>query len=651
MIHVSTLILRSSFWVLLLTLSTSLHAAMLHVDQANPNASDSAKGTLEQPFKTINAAAQIATKGDTVIVHPGVYREHVAPGKTDSGVTYISAVRHRAYIKGSDVWTPQWKPVADHEDVYVAPLEASLFTGRRNPFLRTISVSSKDKSTEARPVADDAAQWPITLGQLFVDGMPMTQVTTLKQLYDTPATWIVGQQGDTLLLHLPGHLRKIQAGTIELTTRDRVFAPSRRALRDIIIEGFIFEHCANQGPFPQVGMISTRTGKNWIIRDNIIRYAKTVGIDIGSETWGVSALVDTDDDQKRIMIGGGNQVLNNIIEDNGLCGVAGWNTGGSVIRGNIVRRNNRLGFESKINASWEEAGGIKVHAFNGGVIEGNLVIDNDGPGIWIDNGYKGARISRNFVSGSLGKGIFVELGEGRMLIDNNVVCYTRNYSNFYAGDGIYSHDASDLVITNNLLYHNARYGILGQVVSGRTLGKDKHAVETSNHQILGNMFIGNNVAAISMPFAGKQSRNNTSDYNVFIGSNEKLRIHTNHGRVKQDVIGDAYTQAVVSQKDSEVQPQPTAHWIKDRRLDLASWQKVMKQDQHSIEVPTCRMIIASGEVTMTVMEAASTWTLPMPNVEGVTRDYFARTMGDESIAGPFGKIEPGHNRWILWPVR
>ncbi len=238
-----------------------------------------------------------------------------------------------------------------------------------------------------------------------------------------------------------------------------------------------------------------------------------------------------------------------------------------------------------------------------------------------------------------------------MLIDNNVVCYTRNYSNFYAGDGIYSHDASDLVITNNLLYHNARYGILGQVVSGRTLGKDKHAVETSNHQILGNMFIGNNVAAISMPFAGKQSRNNTSDYNVFIGSNEKLRIHTNHGRVKQDVIGDAYTQAVVSQKDSEVQPQPTAHWIKDRRLDLASWQKVMKQDQHSIEVPTCRMIIASGEVTMTVMEAASTWTLPMPNVEGVTRDYFARTMGDESIAGPFGKIEPGHNRWILWPVR
>ena len=170
MIHVSTLILRSSFWVLLLTLSTSLHAAMLHVDQANPNASDSAKGTLEQPFKTINAAAQIATKGDTVIVHPGVYREHVAPGKTGSGVTYISAVRHRAYIKGSDVWTPQWKPVADHEDVYVAPLEASLFTGRRNPFLRTISVSSKDKSTEARPVADDAAQWPITLGQLFVDG-------------------------------------------------------------------------------------------------------------------------------------------------------------------------------------------------------------------------------------------------------------------------------------------------------------------------------------------------------------------------------------------------------------------------------------------------------------------------------------------------
>lgn len=649
--QLSSLILRASFFACVLIMGTSLHAAMLHVDQANPNASDTAAGTLDAPFKTINAAAQIAVKGDTVIVHPGVYREHVAPGKTGSGVTYISAIRHKAILKGSDVWTPKWEAVAEHADVYVAPLDGKLFEGRRNPYLRTISVSSKDKSVEARPVADDATQWPITLGQLFVDGKPMTQVTTLTQLYDTPSTWLVGQQGDTILLHLPRHLRKIDVGMIELTTRDRVFAPSRRGLRDVIVEGFVFEHCANQGPFPQAGMISTRSGHNWIIRDNIVRYAKTIGIDIGSETWGTSELVDTDDDQKQIMIGGNNHVLNNIVEDNGLCGVAGWNTGGSIIRGNIIQRNNRLGFESKINAGWEEAGGIKVHAFNGGVIEGNLVIDNDAAGIWIDNGYKGARISRNFVSGSLGKGIFVELGEGRMLIDHNVVCYTRNYSDFYGGDGIYSHDASDLVITNNLLYHNARYGVLGQVVSGRTLGKDKHAVETSNHQILGNMFIGNNVAAISMPFASKQSQNNISDYNVFVGNNEMLRIHNNQGRINRDHIAGAYTKVLDDENIEQADRPRMVDWMNNMRLNLPMWQKVMQQDQHSIEAPVCRMIITPGEVTMTVMEAASTWTLPMPKVEGVSQDYFANLIGDEAYAGPFGKIEPGLNRWILWPIR
>lgn len=647
----TTLILRTCVLIALLTMGTSVHAAMLHVDQMNPNAADTAKGTLEQPFKTINAAAQIAVSGDTVIVHPGIYREHVAPGAKGSGVTYIAAVRHQAIIKGSDVWSPRWEAVKDQANVYVAPLDASLFAGRRNPYLRTISVSSKDKSVESRPVADDVAQWPLTLGQLFVDGQCMTQVTTLQQLYDTPSTWILGQQGDTIFLHLPGYLRKIEAGRIELAVRDRGFAPSVRGLHDVIVEGFVFEHCANQGPFPQAGMISTRTGKNWVIRDNIVRFAKTIGIDIGSESWDGKSIADTPEEQQRIMIGGNNQVLNNIVEDNGLCGIAGWNTNGSVIRGNIVRRNNRLGFESHINAGWEEAGGIKVHAFQGGTIEGNLVIDNDAAGIWIDNGYRGARISRNFVSGSLGKGIFLELGEGRVLIDNNVVCYTRNYSSFYAGDGIYSHDASDLVITNNLLYHNARYGVLGQVVSGRTLGKDKHPVEISNHQILGNIFIGNNVAAISMPYAGKQSQNNISDYNVIVDKNGTLEINTNQGRVNRDLIKDAYQQILDADKVAESDRPKLSDWVKDMRVDLPTWQKLMKQDEHSVEAPTCRMIVTPGEVTFTAMEVNSGWTLALPMVEGVTRDYFGRTITEQNYAGPFGKIEPGVNRWILWPIR
>jgi hypothetical protein len=627
--------MRSMVLGLIVAMNGSVQAAMLHVDQHHPQASDTNDGSSDKPFKTINAAAQIAVSGDTVLVQPGVYREHIAPGKNGSGVTYISAKRHQAIVKGSDVWTPDWKPVADQTNVYIAPLDDALFAGRRNPYLRTISVSSKDKSSASRPIEEGVTDWPLSLGQLFVDGQLLTQATTLQVVYDTPATWILGEQGKNIVMHLPVHLHKVDAGLIELTVRDRVFAPSRRALKSITIDGFVFEHCANQGPFPQAGMISTRTGRDWVIRDNIVRYAKTVGIDIGSESWAGTTIPDTDEDQQRIMIGGNNHVINNVIEYNGLCGVAGWNTGGSVIRGNIVRHNNRLGFESKINAGWEEAGGIKVHAFGNGVIEGNLVLDNEAAGIWIDNGYAGARISRNFVSGSLGKGIFVELGKGRMLIDHNVVAYTRNYSDFYAGDGIYSHDAADLVITNNLLYHNARFGILGQVVSGRQFAKAP--VETSGHQIMGNIFVGNNRAAISMPFAGKQSHDNHSDYNVFIGKDERLSINTNQGRIDSQQIEDALKTAQVTSSFNQ--------------LPLEDWQKVMLMDQNSVQAPTCRMIISAGEVTFTAMEAASTWTLPMPQIEGVTKDYFGRTIGEQAYAGPFGPITPGKNRWILWPIR
>ena len=626
-------------------MTSNMLAATLHVDQKNSHATDTGNGSNEAPFKTINAAALVAQKGDTVLVHPGIYREMISPGTNGGGVNYMSAMRHQAIVKGSDVWTPKWEAVKDQPDVFVAPLDPSLFAGKLNPYSRTISVSARDVSKDARPVKEDAKQWPLTLGQIFVDGQPMNQVTTPEDVRDLPGSWIVGAQGNTILLHLPKHLRKIEAGLVELTTRDRIFFPSRRGLADITIEGFVFEHGANQGPFPQYGIVSVRSGKNWTIRDNIVRYATTVGLDIGSECWDCKNLPNTDDDQKHLIIGGNHQVLDNLVEDNGLCGIAGWNCAGSRINGNIVQRNNRFGFESKINAEWEENAGIKVHAFYGGVMEGNLIINNDAAGIWIDNGHKDARISRNFICSSLGKGIFIELGEGPCFLDHNVIAYTRSDSDFYAGDGIYTHDASDLIIANNLLFHNARFGVHSQVVTNRTLGADKHLVETSNHQIIGNLFIGNNVAAISMPFAGTYSRNNVSDHNVFVGKNSLLSVHNNQGRVKSDVIINAYQQVLVDKKIPEAQQPRFAEWIKDGRVNLANWQAIMQQDQHSVEAPACSMSLSPGDGVFTVLEADSTWSTSCPPIKGIEKDFFGRNIAEANCAGPFGKIQPGFNRW------
>ncbi len=51
----------------------------LHVNNQSPRASDQSDGTLAQPFKTINAAAQVATPGTKVLIHSGTYRETVQP--------------------------------------------------------------------------------------------------------------------------------------------------------------------------------------------------------------------------------------------------------------------------------------------------------------------------------------------------------------------------------------------------------------------------------------------------------------------------------------------------------------------------------------------------------------------------------------------
>src|SRR4051812_11382660 len=52
--------------------------------------SDAAPGTLSQPLRTIQAAANLAQPGDTVLVRGGVYRESVRPARSGTGTDRIT---------------------------------------------------------------------------------------------------------------------------------------------------------------------------------------------------------------------------------------------------------------------------------------------------------------------------------------------------------------------------------------------------------------------------------------------------------------------------------------------------------------------------------------------------------------------------------
>lgn len=110
---------------LCLCLGGSLFAREYHV---TPQGSDVATGTVLQPLRTINRAAQLALPGDTVTVHNGVYREWVNPlngGESDDKrILYRVAPGEKAELKGSEVvtgWKPDkrgkgvWKAVVDNQ--------------------------------------------------------------------------------------------------------------------------------------------------------------------------------------------------------------------------------------------------------------------------------------------------------------------------------------------------------------------------------------------------------------------------------------------------------------------------------------------------------------------------------------------------------
>ena len=224
-----------------------------------------------------------------------------------------------------------------------------------------------------------------------------------------------------------------QPAEVEATVRKTVFAPHTRGLGNITVRGFVLEHAANQwddffwlprrqannpspAAFAQGGLLSTRSGHNWLVEHNVrptiaqfdlcplrvalkperwpqvLRQAKTIGIDIGDEGG-----ADSEGTQQMPWVIGNHTVRWNRIVDNGGKGITGefgtvgpqpyrnvltgelqsqpcpgcevHRNRGGVIAHNIIAGNNFLGCGAAENAA------LKVHGFSGDVV-GNLLVNN-----------------------------------------------------------------------------------------------------------------------------------------------------------------------------------------------------------------------------------------------------------------------------------
>jgi hypothetical protein len=103
-------------------MSTTYYVAPWGIDQA--------AGTLAQPFRTIQEAANVAYSGDTVSIEAGTYHETVKP--PHAGVTFTNYNNQTVTISGADPVTGFWNYSGN---VYEANLATNLGEGNEEVFV------------------------------------------------------------------------------------------------------------------------------------------------------------------------------------------------------------------------------------------------------------------------------------------------------------------------------------------------------------------------------------------------------------------------------------------------------------------------------------------------------------------------------------
>jgi len=430
------------------------------------NGNDQAKGTVEQPFRTISRAAALATAGDTVIVHAGIYREWVNPangGTEDQRIVYRSAGDGEVVITGAERVT-NWK--LEQDNVWSTEIPNSIFSVR-NPFQEELSGDW---------LFDGA--FTAHLGEVYLDHKSLYECESIEKVYK-PYVWPEAKYAEDSLLKWYAEVNtattKIWANfggkdpryeNVEISVRPHCFWPEKSGLNYITVSGFTLRQASPQWAPPtdyQEGLIGPHWSKGWIIENNIISESKCVGISLGTEIGTGHTKVSGKHNK------GGTQREQEVI----LRALrSGWHkdsVGSHIIRGNVIHDCEQAGIVGHMGAAFShiyqnriynihhkrirhgaEVAGIKLHAALDTQIKENIIYSCY-RALWLDWQAQGTRISRNVFFDNLSEDLFVEVCHGPYLADHNLFLSPMNFRNMAQG-GAFVHNlfAGKFVVRSEL---------------------------------------------------------------------------------------------------------------------------------------------------------------------------------------------------------
>jgi len=527
-----------------------LAAATFHVNPAVESAADANPGTEAAPWKTVSraASAQELRPGDTVVIHSGVYREHVeikVSGQPELPITFTAAPGARVVLKGSELVRGRWEKLAEQAD-------------RKEPYPNAFTgvwriVLGDEFFTDARfqgGYQDKTRRW---VSQVFLnDNKPLQRIgpdpiykndeylklaTVGRGLDDMiEDSFFFDPSDQSLYIKIAGEPAWF---SIEMGVRGFVLTAEK--VHDVVIRGLELRH--NRQPGGQWAMVSVGQCERVVVEDCRIYGSDFCGLGLGRSRECIVRRCD--------------------LSYNGNTGLGMGECRDCTIEDCTLMFNNYRRFHS----GWH-AGGMKCIPGNARCTirscEAAYNIASDG--IWFDYDNADIRILGNISHHNDGAGIFYEINKDGGIIADNLVYANRSRGIYISGS------------QNTWIVHNTVAGNDGGIVC-MPRGDDW---PLENVRVFNNLLIRNYVAADTVPRG--------CDLTIFMGCPE-------YGPYQRTVTSNHADYNVYA--NTGWTPTLRHSWNPDNTL--AQWQQRFQEDLHSTLLPVAfeltgtRFVIKNGQ--------------------------------------------------------